>query len=461
MSFSPTSISGLYIWLDANDSTTITRSGTTLTAWQSKGIRTGSFTPTSGTPQTNTTRTIFGKNVVYFPSNSEMRYTTSLPFQDRTFYCVFKSVKQLLQSPAEPRVLSFFNNYDTGGQRTEVNTTTTAGQYTFRMCRIGDATCGLNGRTTFNFLNQPCCIGLGQTSNSTQTSSNFARLNGSNLDIRAPTLAASNFGTGSLQWRLNDNGNEGSQEMAELLVYGRLLSPTEQTQVENYLMVKWGIPSQSISVSSTTSYLSVNSQSNIYPTSYKQIQLPVIDTPTVGRMIYVKDIMSTPNLSSYFASIAADTGNLIDSRSSISVSTLTAVTLQANTNAWNIHNIYNGYAVFSTNATIDVGAAVVQAPVDRSLLMVDLQAQSKVVVLPSLSQTAPLSSPSLFLTLKDVYGFAAARPMYLSTTAGNTIDGRITTLKLTTNFASIDLLANLSNNQWNIVNFYAGNLVTR
>ena len=65
--FSPTDISGLQLWLDANDSETITLNGSTVSQWDDKSGNdyhvtqsTASYQPTYSTAQLN------GKNVVTF-----------------------------------------------------------------------------------------------------------------------------------------------------------------------------------------------------------------------------------------------------------------------------------------------------------------------------------------------------------------------------------------------------------
>ena len=94
---------------------------------------------------------------------------------------------------------------------------------------------------------------------------------------------------------------------------------------------------------------------------------------------------------------------------------------------------------------------VVNASGTNSFDLVDLRTQSKVVQLPNTFSTI---GTTLFLTVKDQYGSASTNALYLSTPSSMFFDGSsmYSTLKLTSSFASIDLLA--SSNIYSILNLY-------
>ena len=77
--FSPTDISGLQGWLDANDANTVNANefGTVL-SWQNKGDLSGQFDLSGGADVTTGTNTVNNLNVVTFTPNSFMTGTFPL-----------------------------------------------------------------------------------------------------------------------------------------------------------------------------------------------------------------------------------------------------------------------------------------------------------------------------------------------------------------------------------------------
>ena len=98
-----------------------------------------------------------------------------------------------------------------------------------------------------------------------------------------------------------------------------------------------------------------------------------------------------------------------------------------------------------------------------SQVFVDLRTQSKTVVLPRIQTLANISSSALYMTIKDAYGWAGTSTLYVSTSYPDRLEMSTinNSIKLTSNFASIDLVANSILSKWNILNFYSGNLVDR
>ena len=126
-----------------------------------------------------------------------------------------------------------------------------------------------------------------------------------------------------------------------------------------------------------------------------------------------------------------------------------SVTLQSFTSTlWTVIGSYSNPAY---QTIISGTPTVVNASGSNSLALVDVRTQSKLVQLPNTFSTI---GTSLFLTVKDQYGYAGTNAMYISTPSSMFFEGSsmYSTLKLTTNFASIDLLA--SSNIYSILNLY-------
>ena len=212
----------------------------------------------------------------------------------------------------------------------------------------------------------------------------------------------------------------------------------------------------------TTSYLSVYTSTGSF--FYKNIQLPLIYPSTIGRIIYFKEASEYPGVPIYTISSLAG-GSLIESSTILGVANHTAVTLQATqsstTSYWSILNGYRGNAVFSTQQLPIQSVPVYVSSVSQ--VFVDLRTQSKTVVLPRIQTLANISSSALYMTIKDAYGWAGTSTLYVSTSYPDRLEMSTinNSIKLTSNFASIDLVANSILSKWNILNFYSGNLVDR
>jgi hypothetical protein len=109
-------------------------------------------------------------------------------------------------------------------------------------------------------------------------------------------------------------------------------------------------------------------------------------------------------------------------------------------------------------------SVIVNPTMNTSQLFVDLRSQSKTLVLPQIS-TLLLTDPGYplfpFYTIKDVYGNSATNPLFLSTTGGDILEASNTcsyATKIDSNYASLDILPNGTNNTWHILNYYNGSI---
>lgn len=211
----------------------------------------------------------------------------------------------------------------------------------------------------------------------------------------------------------------------------------------------------------TTSYLSVYTSTGSF--YYKNVQLPPIYPSTIGRVVYFKEASEYPGVPIFTLS-TSDT-SLVEASTTIGISRHQALTLQATVSSstyyWSILNGYRGNIVFSTQQLPTVSAPVYVSSVSQ--VFVDLRTQSKVVVLPKIDTIAQTSSSALFMTIKDTYGRAGTNAFFVSTTYPDTLEMSSinNSLRINSNYASIDLVANQSLKKWNIVNFYDGSLVLR
>jgi len=182
-------------------------------------------------------------------------------------------------------------------------------------------------------------------------------------------------------------------------------------------------------------------------TQQKVVYLPSVSS-CLTKVITVKESTATTGNTVTVVTSGVDT---IDGPTNaiISLTSSQSVTLQSYTSTlWTALSFYSNP---SYETTITGTPTVVNSSGSNSLALVDVRTQSKVVQLPNTFSTI---GTTLFLTVKDQYGSASTNALYLSTPSSMFFEGSsmYSTLKLTSSFASIDLLA--SSNIYSILNLY-------
>jgi hypothetical protein len=156
-----------------------------------------------------------------------------------------------------------------------------------------------------------------------------------------------------------------------------------------------------------------------------------------------------------------------------------AIQLHLSTNSWTILGGFSPSGGWNCNApgsnipfppsfsTIQSpsNSVIVNPTMNTSQLFVDLRSQSKTLVLPQISSLLvgnPIFFPLFpFYTIKDVYGNSATNPLFLSTTGGDILEASNTCIyatKIDSNYASLDILPNGTNNTWHILNYFNGSI---
>ena len=175
---------------------------------------------------------------------------------------------------------------------------------------------------------------------------------------------------------------------------------------------------------------------------------PSPDLDIRGRTIYFKEITGIPGVSQFNVNwLSSSVVN------QVTVSSLECLSvLEYPADYYTPLTFYGGTSVFNAVET-PIDTTVVNLPSSKSITFVDLRTESKTVLLPEIASLAT-SSQSPFFTIKDIYGSASNRPLYLSTTGGATIDGIGESIAIRNNYASIDILGDASLNRWHILNYY-------
>ena len=222
-SFKPTDIPACELWLDANDTNTITFNGSNVSGWADKsGNGNNAIQPTSTNQPTYLTTGINNKGSLEFNGSSDRMVITSFAnsvTQPNTIFIVATFDDVTVSH-------KLIDGYITTNLRNVLETTTTP---EFQMWAsngvaggtpVIDTTYLFNGR--FN------------------TASSILRING--IQVATGNAGANNLGTKGLTIGARYNFiNFHDGKISEIIIYNDLLSDTEINEVENYLTNKWGV----------------------------------------------------------------------------------------------------------------------------------------------------------------------------------------------------------------------------
>ena len=188
---------------------------------------------------------------------------------------------------------------------------------------------------------------------------------------------------------------------------------------------------------------------------------PIITTSfaeTEGRILYIKATPGNPpptiETASLFCSTAVTIAPGLINRN---ISTHFCVTLQEfPTNIYNLLNYYT-HSV-STFVSPSPTSVAVNVPGDKSFVFVDLQTQSKTLVLPRIESLTTTNSKAPYFMIKDSYGKATTNNLFISTSGADTIEGLGNSIQLTINSCVIELMGDRNLNRWHVLNYFEGGL---
>ncbi len=234
VSFSPTSISGLQLWLDGSDATTLSLSGTTVTQWRDKSGLGNNTTATGGT-NTYTTNAINGLSAVML-NNSWLVGTFATTYTG-TQVQAFAVATLTTGAGSYGRVLSIgrpgVNDY---------NATDT----TFMLCRNAGQNIMIGRNGSYLAVNIPAYSTPFFIQSSHNGATEYIGINGTLTPSSQNTGVASAFNITS--YGVGTNTNTGDVTywagyIGEVLYYTGLLTTLQIQQIEGYLAWKWGLQS--------------------------------------------------------------------------------------------------------------------------------------------------------------------------------------------------------------------------
>ena len=290
--FVPTQISGLSLWLDAADSSTVITSGSSVSQWNDKsGNGKNMISNASFQRPIYSANSLNGNNSILFFRNAANSFSilenTSFNFVTGswTYLTVLRRNAANTTFQRFLSMASVINGADNNNSFS-VNLNSTSLNNSFNMERSGGSLAA-----TFNTSN--VCL-LENIVNGSLTNidtfnanTNYLFANGSSLTSGAGlsvgatlSIAHIRYGCTTSKSGTNDSGVESLQgNIGEVLLFNRTLRRSEIQQVEGYLAWKWGIQ-RSLPV--THPYYNNAYLSNSYPITYFPSRLnPTSVVPTV------------------------------------------------------------------------------------------------------------------------------------------------------------------------------------
>jgi len=227
----PSSISNLYLWLDADDASTFTySSGTVVSQWNDKSAN--GFNLTQATVSKQPVRSTSPSKVTFDGSNDVM--TTSASFNGSIF-TIFQVVKwnsfgSVMIGGNGSGTDIYFPYYDTSGNTWYVQTATDFGTYSAAPAAgLMEIEIRYDGTQSTNATKM-----IYRYAGADRTLS-FTGTIASTLSRSGATTAIGAYNAASV---LPFNGY-----LSELIVYNKVLTATELSDVRGYINTKWGITS--------------------------------------------------------------------------------------------------------------------------------------------------------------------------------------------------------------------------
>jgi len=252
ITFLPTMLTSNVYWFDAADTYTLTTSGSTVTAWANKGTASMTFSANTGTVSSGTT-TKNGRNVISFPTSSKLVSAATylgITGNDETIFVVYQKHSNMTTSGVidlmtannpnpggNPNGFDLYYNQIAYSKDLQTNTNyydnfwVVAGGYCF--------TASGNTPTYSPYVYQLLSLAV------SQTSPGFWSFGGNNNGVGGGSgqrIAGCGNGFSQISMTFNMGKSTVDWDIAEYIVYNRVLTTVERQQIEGYLSWKWNIP---------------------------------------------------------------------------------------------------------------------------------------------------------------------------------------------------------------------------
>ena len=238
--FSPQQISGCILWLDASDASSVTTSGTTVTAITDKSARATVLTSPSGFTYPN--NTFNGSYPSFYntsASGGRLGYNTtySLGSQNTVFI-----VGQLTSPSVGNQFFDFIDGYASSSRFFLFSSPNNLNNYVYGT--NGSSSGQVNGAITTAQMTSPFFWSVAFDT-STTISSTLQYVNGTQLVQSPSTLGAaiSSYTGIIIGQRFTQSSESVVGHICEFIIFNNVLTNAQRQQVESYLAQKWGLVS--------------------------------------------------------------------------------------------------------------------------------------------------------------------------------------------------------------------------
>ncbi len=245
--FSPTSIAGLKLWLDASDTSTISLSGSSVTQWNDKSGNGYNFAQSTSTKRPSSgTRTQNSLNVIDFDGTNDCLSTTAAKSAFNFLHSSTSTIFVVLKQDAVNNIKSILN---TGLQSFYANEvgffiwSNTPSTYQIGASNassiVEEINAGFN-ETTPRYDSIKSDPANATAANRLKYSKNGGAFSGTNTASATITT-----GDSSYNFMLANNANAETTPMdgwiGEIIIYDSILSAGDITNVQTYIAAKWNI----------------------------------------------------------------------------------------------------------------------------------------------------------------------------------------------------------------------------
>lgn len=245
--FTPTSITGCKLWLDASDTSTISLSGSAVTQWNDKSGNGYNFTQSTSTNRPSSgTRTQNSLNVIDFDGTNDSLSTSAAKSAFNFLHSAASTIFIVLKQDAVNNIKVIFSTgiqpYSSGDIGFFLYSNAPA-DYQMGVSNASTYISRINANfneTTARYDSIKSDPTNGTASNRLKYSKSGAAFAGTNTDTG--TITTSNS-TNDLTLANANNGGFGPMDgwIGEVIVYDSILSDANITKLQNYLATKWAI----------------------------------------------------------------------------------------------------------------------------------------------------------------------------------------------------------------------------
>ena len=231
--FSPQSIPGLTMWLDASDTSSITLSGTNVTQWKDKSVN--GFNATQATSGNQPTYNSGTRSLSFNGTSSAMISSLTIPFQTHSIFIVFNPTT----TSTNTNVLVFettdgssyintpyYNSSNTPPTAAYINSLSTL-KYNTNPTLVYNNTIGATSMVEVVVASGSQAVYL---NGNAQTTTSSAITSGTTPTLTIGAWNSASGYTGFFQGTVN-----------EIIIYNTTLTTQQRQQVEGYLAWKWNL----------------------------------------------------------------------------------------------------------------------------------------------------------------------------------------------------------------------------